>query len=407
MSKNEENKEEKWVDKKISRRDFLKQAGLVGAGVAIGASGVGAILNKTNEAKKLDEGKNEIQFYGKHQSGISTAVQKQVYFVVLDLHSTEKSEIQKMFQEWTKYSEKLMSGELVEGELENKLLPPKDTGETVGLNPYNLTLTFGISPTFLDKLGMENKKLPEFKELPHFPRDQIKERYSGGDICIQACADDAQVAFHAVRNLIRKGRQLITMKWSQAGFLPTGFGGGAPRNLFGFKDGTANVTDEAGFKKVVWYDKDNWLKNGSYLVVRKIQMHLETWDRTNLQEQENTFGRHKVSGIAFGHKNEFDKIDLSKLPEDSHVYLAKQSEKEILRRAFSYSNGISEETGQFDAGLLFLCYQKDPQQFIDIQNNLGNVDKLNEYITHIGSGIFACFGGIEKGQYIGQKLFEE
>ena len=148
MSKNEENKEEKWVDKKISRRDFLKQAGLVGAGVAIGASGVGAILNKTNEAKKLDEGKNEIQFYGKHQSGISTAVQKQVYFVVLDLHSTEKSEIQKMFQEWTKYSEKLMSGELVEGELENKLLPPKDTGETVGLNPYNLTLTFGIS-TFL------------------------------------------------------------------------------------------------------------------------------------------------------------------------------------------------------------------------------------------------------------------
>ena len=372
MSKNEENKEEKWVDKKISRRDFLKQAGLVGAGVAIGASGVGAILNKTNEAKKLDEGKNEIQFYGKHQSGISTAVQKQVYFVVLDLHSTEKNEIQKMFQEWTKYSEKLMTGELVEGELENKLLPPKDTGETVGLNPYNLTLTFGISPTFLDKLGMENKKLPEFKELPHFPRDQIKERYSGGDICIQACADDAQVAFHAVRNLIRKGRQLITMKWSQAGFVPIGIGGGAPRNLFGFKDGTANVTDENGFKKVVWYDKDNWLKNGSYLIVRKIQMHLETWDRTNLQEQENTFGRHKVSG-----------------------------------RAFSYSNGISEETGQFDAGLLFLCYQKDPQQFIDIQNNLGNVDKLNEYITHIGSGIFACFGGIEKGQYIGQKLFEE
>ena len=197
------------------------------------------------------------------------------------------------------------------------------------------------------------------------------------------------------------------MKWSQAGFVPIGIGGGAPRNLFGFKDGTANVTDENEFKKVVWYDKDNWLKNGSYLIVRKIQMHLETWDRTNLQEQENTFGRHKVSGIAFGHKNEFDKIDLSKLPEDSHVYLAKQSEKEILRRAFSYSNGISEETGQFDAGLLFLCYQKDPQQFIDIQNNLGNVDKLNEYITHIGSGIFACFGGIEKGQYIGQKLFEE
>lgn len=93
MSKNEENKEEKWVDKKISRRDFLKKAGLVGAGIAIGASGVGAILNRPNEEKESSEGKSEIQFYGKHQSGIITPVQKQVYFVVLDLHSTEKNEI--------------------------------------------------------------------------------------------------------------------------------------------------------------------------------------------------------------------------------------------------------------------------------------------------------------------------
>ena len=162
MDQDKKNKEveKKWMEKKISRRDFLKQAGLVGAGVAIGASGVGAILNRLNEEKESSEGKSEIQFYGKHQSGIITPVQKQVYFVVMDLHSTDKAEIQKIFQEWTKYSEKLMSGELVEGELENKLLPPKDTGETVGLNPYNLTLTFGISPTFLDKLGMENKKVP-------------------------------------------------------------------------------------------------------------------------------------------------------------------------------------------------------------------------------------------------------
>ena len=411
----DDNKEKKWFDKKISRRDFLKKAGIAGAGVAVGATGVGAIMSSLfgNVAEQF-EGKDEISFYGKHQSGISTPVQKNVYFAVLELHSENKEEVKEMFKEWTDYTEKMMKGELIAPELKNHLLPPVDTGETVGLNPYRLTVTFGISPSFLDKLKLDSKKIEEFKDLPHFPRDQIKERYKGGDICIQACADDAQVAFHAVRNLVRKGRTLITLKWSQSGFLPIGNGKETPRNLFGFKDGTENPKNENDFNNIVWYDKDNWLKDGTYMVVRRIQMHLETWDRTNLQEQENTFGRYKESGAPFGEKDEFAVIDINKkepdgnpvLPIDSHVFLAKKAETKICRRAFSYSDGINEISGQFDAGLLFICFQKNPEQFIKIQNSLGNEDKLNEYITHIGTGIFACFGGIRKGEYIGQKLFE-
>ena len=207
---------------------------------------------------------------------------------------------------------------------------------------------------------------------------------------------------------------MVTLKWTQAGFLPIGNGKETPRNLFGFKDGTENPKNNNDFKDVVWYDKNNWLKNGTFLIVRRIQMHLETWDRTNLQEQENTFGRYKESGAPFGEKDEFAKIDINKLgadgkpvlPIDSHVYLAKKAETKICRRAFSYSDGIDEVSGQFDAGLLFICFQKHPDQFIKIQNSLGNDDKLNEYITHVGTGIFACFGGIKEGEYIGQKLFE-
>ena len=407
--------DKKWFDKKITRRDFLKKAGIVGAGAAIGASGAGAIFaNMFNDKANQVVGDEKISFYGQHQSGIATPVQKNVYFAVLDLHSLNKEEIKKMFKDWTDYSQKLMKGELVAPELKNHLVPPIDTGETVGLNPYRLTLTFGISPSFLDKLKLDNKKLDEFKDLPHFPRDQIKDKYKGGDICIQACADDAQVAFHAVRNLVRKGRALITLKWTQAGFLPIGNGKETPRNLFGFKDGTENPKNNNDFKNVVWYDKNNWLKDGTYMIVRRIQMHLETWDRTNLQEQENTFGRYKESGAPFGETDEFATIDINKkgpdgkpiLPIDSHVYLAKKAEVKIARRAFSYSNGIDEVSGQFDAGLLFICFQKHPDQFIKIQNSLGNDDKLNEYITHVGTGIFACFGGIKEGEYIGQKLFE-
>ena len=400
-------KDEKFFEKKMDRREFLKKAGIGGAGLALGLSGASAFFaNKEQDSKNIADGQEEISFYGKHQSGITTPMQKNIYFVVLDLHTKDKEEIIQLFKDWTNYSEKLVNGDLVKKDGSNALLPPSDTGETVGLNPYRLTLTFGVSASFLTKLGLEKKRPKLFRNLPAFPKEQLREQYTGGDIVIQACADDEQVAFHAVRNLIRKGRNKVTMKWSQSGFAAIGDRMETPRNLFGFKDGTANVTTEKDFDKVVWSDSQDWMKNGSYMAVRRIIMHLETWDRTNLQEQENTFGRHKESGAPFGKKNEFDEVDLSLLPVDSHVRLAKEVDLPILRRSYSYSDGIDPKTGQFDAGLLFIAFQKDPDSFVKIQTNLGAVDKMNEYVTHIGSGLFACFGGVKKGGYIGQDLFE-
>jgi len=400
-------KDDKFFEKKMDRREFLKKAGIGGAGLALGLSGASAFFaNKEQGSRNIADGQEEISFYGKHQAGITTPMQKNIYFVVLDLRTTDKNELIQLFKEWTDYSQKLVNGELVKKDGSNALLPPSDTGETVGLNPYRLTLTFGVSASFLTKLGLEKKRPKLFRDLPAFPKEQLREQYTGGDIVIQACADDEQVAFHAVRNLIRKGRNKVTMKWSQSGFAAIGDRMETPRNLFGFKDGTANVTTEKDFDKVVWADSNDWMKNGSYMAVRRIIMHLETWDRTNLQEQENTFGRYKESGAPFGKQNEFDEVDLSLLPVDSHVRLAKEVDLPILRRSYSYSDGIDPKTGQFDAGLLFIAFQKDPDRFVKIQTNLGADDKMNEYVTHIGSGLFACFGGVKEGGYIGQDLFE-
>lgn len=400
-------KDDKFFEKKMDRREFLKKAGIGGAGLALGLSGASAFFaNKEQGSRNIADGQEEISFYGKHQAGITTPMQKNIYFVVLDLRTTDKNELIQLFKDWTDYSQKLVNGELVKKDGSNALLPPSDTGETVGLNPYRLTLTFGVSASFLTKLGLEKKRPKLFRDLPAFPKEQLREQYTGGDIVIQACADDEQVAFHAVRNLIRKGRNKVTMKWSQSGFAAIGDRMETPRNLFGFKDGTANVTTEKDFDKVVWADSQDWMKNGSYMAVRRIIMHLETWDRTNLQEQENTFGRYKESGAPFGKKDEFDEVDLSLLPVDSHVRLAKEVDMPILRRSYSYSDGIDPKTGQFDAGLLFIAFQKDPDRFVKIQTNLGADDKMNEYVTHIGSGLFACFGGVKEGGYIGQDLFE-
>lgn len=408
--------DEKWYDKPISRRAFIKKAGMMGAGAMMAPSIMKLLFGGTSpkDALALEEANQAIPFYGKCQSGITTPIQRQVYFAVLDLATEDLDTIRGIFKSWTTYIARMMQGELVEAYKSNTMLPPTDTGEAVGMGTERLTITVGVSPSFLEKLNLTGKKLPELEELPKFARDQLQKAFTGGDICIQACAEDAQVAFHAVRNLLRKGREHLTLKWSQTGYAAITSQGSTPRNLFGFKDGTANVTSQDDFDRVIWCDQDNWMKNGTYLIVRRVQMHLETWDRTSLREQENTFGRHRDSGAPFGAVDEFDPVDLELkddkgnlvIPEDCHVRLAKEVGEEIYRRAFSYANGIDPRTGQFDAGLLFISFQKDPQQFIKVQKNLGTKDKLNEYITHVGSGLFAILPGVEEGGYLGQSLFE-
>ena len=167
----------------------------------------------------------------------------------------------------------------------------------------------------------------------------MKEQFCGGDIIFQACSNDQQVAFHAVRNLTRIGSGKVRVKFLENGFL-RGAKNQTPRNLFGFKDGTCNIDHQSrqGYERVVWAqdDEPKWFQNGTYLGYRKIEMHLEVWDRSSLYDQENTFGRKKLSGAPFGKKHEFDKVITSKEPTDSHVYLARKAwlEESILASGF-------------------------------------------------------------------------
>ncbi|ATP39895.1 deferrochelatase/peroxidase EfeB [Solibacillus sp. R5-41] len=411
--------DEKWFNKKINRREMLKLTGIGAVGVAIGASGFGGVINAMgyDVFESVADSKtaiNKVDFYGKHQSGISTPVQTHIYFASLNVLVSSKNDLQELFKKWTPLVVHLMNGELMVDLTTNKRVPTGDTGEAEGLNASNLSITIGVGPTLFDKLGMKNLKPAELADLPHFPKDQLQEEFTGGDICIQACADDPQVAFHAVRNLVRAASGKVEIKWSQAGFNSFPAAGGTPRNLFAFKDGTVNpaITDKKDLNEVVWVDK-GWLKGGTYLVARKIQMHLETWDRTSLKDQEATFGRYRDSGAAFGKTKEFDDFDVEEkdeqgayiMPDTSHVHLARKSKARMLRRSYSYASGVMTKTGAHDAGLLFVSFQKDPAQFTTVQNSLGRMDKMNEYITHRGSAVFACFPGVQKGSYLGEALF--
>ncbi|MEH7481496.1 iron uptake transporter deferrochelatase/peroxidase subunit [Neobacillus drentensis] len=416
------------IGNKISRRDILKTAGVGGVGVILGASGLSGLLSISESKATTKDAHEIVPFYGKHQSGITTKTQNHVYFVSLDVTTSKKEDLVQLFKDWTKAADLLSEGKAVGDLSSNEFLPPKDTGEAAGLSASNLTITFGVGPSLFvkdnqDRFGLKAKQPKELVGLPKFPLDALEEEWTGGDLCIQACADDLQVSFHAVRNLIRIARGKAILRWAQTGFQRTKQAdpkSETPRNLFGFKDGTANpdVNNESQMNKQVWVqpgDGPDWLVNGSYLVVRRIQMFIEVWDRTTLKDQENTFGRYRENGAPIGQKNEFEKLDLKQknekgeysIPADSHTRLSHgDGSQQILRRAYSYSDGMDLKTGSFDAGLLFLCFQRAPsKQFIPIQNRLAKMDKLNEYISHRGSAIFACLPGTKSSGFIGETLF--
>jgi deferrochelatase/peroxidase EfeB len=303
--------------------------------------------------------------------------------------------------------------------------PPDDTGETVGLLPSSLTVTFGLGPSVFERpaLGLAAKRPAALKPLPPLPGDELNPLESGGDLCIQACSDDPQVAFHAIRNLARIGRGTVAMRWSQLGFGRTASTTRAqdtPRNLMGFKDGTVNIKaeDTAAMDRFVWVGGEGptWMRGGSYLVTRRIRMLLEIWDRSPLEDQEQTIGRSKYSGAPIGGDDEFEPLPLDEkrrsglptIPVDAHVRLASAQANDgerILRRGYSFTDGVDENLGELEAGLFFIAFQRDPeQQFVAIQRRLGSSDALNEYIKHVGSAVFAVPPGARKGGYVGEML---
>lgn len=410
----------------VSRRELLKMAGVGGLGLLVGSAGVGSVLAESGmwRGRTAPRSNEQIPFHGDVQAGIVTPSQNFVCFAAFDLITKRAEDLPVLLRKWTDAAARMTEGRPVGDENSNPNLPPADTGEALGLSPSKLTFTFGVGPALFDsRFGLASKRPSALGELPRFPGDQLRAEWCGGDIGVQVCADDLQVAFHAVRNLARIARGTAVLRWTQEGFQRTAAASGSgdtPRNLLGFKDGTANpdTKDAKLMNQVVWVqpsDEQGWMRGGSYMVVRRIRIRVEVWDRTHLNEQEATFGRHRDSGAPLGAKSEFDPLQLDAktaagdpvIPVNAHVRIARgDGSMQILRRSYSYSSGIDRQTGQLDAGLLFISYQRDPfKQFVPMQQRLAKMDALNEYISHVGSAVFACFPGVQPGGYIGEGLF--
>lgn len=407
----------------VSRRNLFAGAG---GGLALGAAaGFGAARAVRDDATTVvsdavDLSRSHDFYTGLHQAGIATPPQRHCVFMTFDVvDGATATDLQVLLARWSAAIAQLMAGEPV-----GQVAPTRsgavgtDTGEALDLGPAALTVTLGLGPgIFDDRFGLAGRRPRLLEDLPALPSDQLRPGTTGGDLALQACADDPQVAYHAVRDLARLGRGVVDTRWTVMGFgrASAGAGQSTPRNLMGFKDGTRNLKEPADLDEHVWIGTDDprWA-GGSYWVVRKIQMNIETWDADDVVDQQQVFGRTKVEGAPLTGAHEHDPPDFRAsvdgapvIDPTSHVALAAPENNggvRILRRGYNYTDGINE-LAQLDAGLLFVGFCKDPAQFVTLQTRLGRSDRLNEYIAHIGSAIFVAPPAPAEGHYLGEALF--
>ncbi|MDF1605163.1 iron uptake transporter deferrochelatase/peroxidase subunit [Nocardioides sp. YIM 152315] len=406
---------------------------MAAAGLAAGAFAAGRAT--AAEGTPTSGREDAFAFRGAHQAGITTPAQDRLHFAAFDVTTGSRAQLIALLKAWTDAADRMTQG-LPAGDVgptDGPVdLPPDDTGEAIGLSASGLTITFGLGPTLFrdahgrDRFGIADRQPAALRALPHFPADVLDPEKSGGDLCVQACADDPQVAVHAIRNLARLGFGTVAVRWSQLGFgrtSTTSTSQSTPRNLFGFKDGTANIKAEEtdAVERQVWVAPDDdaragWLVGGSYLVTRRINMTIEVWDRQPLGDQEEFVGRTKASGAPLSGGTEFSEPDFTMpgsqgpvIPRDAHVRVVHPDSHggaRMLRRGYNFVDG-SDALGGLNAGLFFIAFVRDPDtQFIPIQNAMAKSDALMEYLKVTGSALFAAPPGAAAGEYVGQALFE-
>ncbi len=408
---------------RLSRRKLFGAAGVTAA--VVGAASAGALAGRASASSSAStELQSSVPFRGERQAGIVTATQDRMHFCSFDVTTDDREDVVAILREWTAMAERLtLSEEAVKNGAVglNPYAPPADTGEALGLPASQLTLTVGFGPSFFikdgkDRFGIADKRPEALIDLPKFPNETMDAGKSHGDICVQACANDPQVAVHAIRNLASVAFGTAAVRYSQLGFGRTSSttrDQATPRNLFGFKDGTANLKAEdiGALDQHVWVadgDGPAWMTGGTYLVTRRIRMRIENWDRTTLLEQERVIGRLKGTGAPIGYGDEFDALDLTTksskgtplIDMDAHVRLASSDNLggiQILRRGYNFTDG-TDGFGHLDAGLFFIAFVRNPQtSFVPMQMELSRRDALNEYITHTGTALFACPPGLREG----------
>lgn len=394
-------------------------------GLAAGSAGL-ALPAQAAQMAAGDPADIAYPFHGMHQAGVLTPPQAAALVVAFDVLATDRAGLERLFRTLTARIAFLTQGGAVPRR--DPKLPPLDSG-LMGpvVRPDGLTITVSLGASAFDgRFGLARVKPRHLQPMAGFPNDALDAAQCHGDLLLQICSHRAETNVHALRDIIKWTPGTLAPRWKLDGFLPVEAGRAmheTPRNLLGFKDGTANLdtSDAALMERQIWVTADQgepgWAVGGSYQVVRIICMLVEHWDRTPLGEQQTIFGRDRESGAPLGQAREFDvpayvaDPDGKRIPLDAHIRLANPRTPEtagslILRRPYSYSRGLTR-AGQMDMGLLFVVYQADlAAGFLTVQARL-NGEPLEEYIRPVGGGYFFALPGVRRRDgFLGEALLE-
>jgi deferrochelatase/peroxidase EfeB len=361
-----------------------------GGGVPVGERGPGESYRPDDVPPSL---------FAVHQPGVTTPLLDHLAFAALDIGGGDAAALRDLLAGLTAEGERLMRA----------ARRPSGAAGPAG----SLTLTIGLGPgIFGDRFGLAAQRPVALAQLPRFPGDALDRATSGGDICVQACAADPASAGDALARLVAVAGPAAAVRWSQRGAMhrrPADPPGGRPRNLLDFKDATSNPRRGKDLDRHVWIGgrERTWMVGGTYLVVRRVRILLDAWNALSAQQQERVIGRHRSTGAPLGRDHEFDAMPLDgTVPPDAHARVAapRAGEAPLLRRGYSFDEGV-DERGERDAGLLLLLYQRDPRrQFVPLQRRLAAADALTRYTRPVGSAIFAIPPGARPGRALADEL---
>ena len=419
----------------LDRRSFLtRSAALVGAGsmgalagVAVEAEGATAAASTTGARQEWDVSQAQLAarepFDGPHQAGILSPAPAQATFAVLDSFAPDRITLVETLRALSRRARELTAGGPIP--LLEVDAPPADSGVLGPVNaPDGLTVTISFGASLFDgRYGLSSQRPRELTKMPTFSTDELDPAQSHGDVLIQICAHQRDTVTHTLRELLRTVRGSLQLRWNIDGFSSARRGPSVhnnPRNLFAFRDGTANplTSDAALMNRLVWAGsgEPDWAAGGTYQVVRIIRMHVEFWDRVGLGEQQEMIGRVRDSGAPLGGSDEFEdpRYDLDpkgkRIPLDAHIRLANPrtadtADQRILRRGFNYTRGF-DAAGALDQGLIFSAFNQSPErQFATIQKRLLE-EPMIDYITPVGGGyFFVPRGASGGGDWVGSGLF--
>lgn len=401
----------------LSRRRFLAGSASLASAAAL------AVGCSDDEGTTASAGGGEhgyVSFEGPHQAGIVAEAPSSLV-AAFDVVDDDRDELVETFRSLSAEVRRVMSGEPYEERDPN--FPPLYTG-TVGNPPPPSDLSVVVSVgagLFDDRYGLADRRPVELERMGFLANDRLDPSRSHGDVLLSISSASPEFDLFALRQLMRATRKGFVLRWMIDGYTRrthTEPGEAGQRNLMGFLDGTANLTsDDDVLDRFVWTGGDGepaWTAGGSYHVVRVIRMLVEFWDRVRLVEQEEIFGRHKISGAPLGGDHETDVPDYDAdpngeaIPLNAHIRLANPRTPEtagdlILRRGFSYSRGF-DGSGQLDQGLAFVSFQRSLGQFRRTQERLAG-EPLEEYIVPEGGGFyFALPGAADADDWLGRSL---